>query len=173
MLIDRGRNGHRIPYHRGRPSGQLGRTGRAVTRSKLSTDHLYERKRRTVLHGTAAEPGKDLRILKGVNICVVGPETAESLESYGLGPTLSLPNSRLKACSRPGRMNVRGPKFLIPRAKIGAGNPPRQAEGTWSIVTVATAYENVKPTSDVDRVKKLFDREKDQRNHFYEFVDGS
>ena len=34
------------------------------------------------------ELNKDLRLLKGINICVVGPKTAEALGSYGLSPDL-------------------------------------------------------------------------------------
>jgi uroporphyrinogen III methyltransferase/synthase len=104
---------------------------------------------------------KDLRTLKGVNICVVGPKTAEALESYGLRPDL-VP-SEFKAegvLAALGNEKVRGMKFLIPRAKTARELIPDKLREQGAEVTVATAYENVRPASDVDRIKKLFEEKK-------------
>jgi uroporphyrinogen III methyltransferase / synthase len=105
--------------------------------------------------------GKDLRMLKGVNICVVGPKTAEALEAYGLRPDL-VP-SEFKAegvLSALGGVKVKGHKFLIPRAKVARELIPDKLRELGALVTVATAYENVKPAADAERAKKLFEEKK-------------
>jgi uroporphyrinogen III methyltransferase/synthase len=104
---------------------------------------------------------KDLRMLKGVNICVVGPKTAEALESYGLRPDL-IP-SEFKAegvIAALGGTKVRGQRFLIPRAKVARELIPDKLREQGAIVTVATAYENIRPAADVKRVSKLFEEKK-------------
>ena len=59
-----------------------------------------------------------------------------------------------------GGANVKGQKFLIPRAKKAREIIPDRLRELGAEVTVATAYENVKPTSDADRVRKLFQEKK-------------
>ncbi len=103
------------------------------------------------------ELGKDLRTLKGVNICVVGPKTAESLEQYGLKADLVPTEFKAEGVlAALGGMQVKGQKFLIPRAKIAREIIPEKLRALGADVTVATAYENVKPAVDTDRIKKLF-----------------
>jgi uroporphyrinogen III methyltransferase/synthase len=106
--------------------------------------------------------GKDLRMLKGVNICVVGPKTAEALEQYGLRadlvPTEFKAEGVLYALG--GSAKVKGLKFLIPRAKVARELIPDKLREMGADVTVATAYENVKPAADVERVRKLFTEHK-------------
>ena len=105
--------------------------------------------------------GKDLRILKGVNICTVGPKTSEALESYGLRSDLIPAEFKAEGVlDALGGVNVRGLKFLIPRAKIAREIIPDKLRELGADVTVATAYENVKPTADVDRVRKLLEGKK-------------
>ncbi len=101
--------------------------------------------------------GKDLRTLKGVNICVVGPKTAESLEQYGLRADLVPAEFKAEGVlAALGGVRVKGQKFLIPRAKIAREIIPDKLRELGADVTVATAYENVKPAVDTDRMKKLF-----------------
>jgi uroporphyrinogen III methyltransferase/synthase len=106
--------------------------------------------------------GKDLRMLKGVNICVVGPKTAEALEQYGLRadlvPTEFKAEGVLDALG--GSAQVKDKKFLIPRAKVARELIPDKLREMGADVTVATAYENVKPAADVERVRKLFSEHK-------------
>ncbi|HUJ17295.1 MAG TPA: uroporphyrinogen-III C-methyltransferase [Nitrospirota bacterium] len=104
---------------------------------------------------------KDLRLLKGVNICVVGPKTAEALDCYGLKPDL-VP-SEFKAegvLAALGGTKVRGLKILIPRAKVARELIPDKLREQGAEVTVATAYENVRPAADLERVLKLFNEKK-------------
>ncbi len=101
--------------------------------------------------------GRDIRMLKGVNLCVVGPKTAESLEQYGLRADLVPAEFKAEGVLEAlGGEKVKGQRFLIPRAKIAREIIPRKLRELGAEVTVATAYENVKPEADVERVKKLF-----------------
>jgi uroporphyrinogen III methyltransferase/synthase len=105
--------------------------------------------------------GKDLRMLKGVDICAVGPKTAEALESYGIRPDLVPAEFKAEGVlSALGGLKVKGLKFLIPRAKSARELIPDKLRELGALVTVATAYENVKPTADVERAKKLFEEKK-------------
>ncbi len=102
--------------------------------------------------------GKDLRILKGVNICTVGPKTAELLMQYGLKADLIPAEFKAEGvvAALLGGLNVKGLKILVPRAKAAREIIPDKLREQGASVTVATAYENVRPTADVDRIKKLF-----------------
>jgi len=101
--------------------------------------------------------GKDIRMLKGVNICVVGPKTAESLERYGLKADLIPAEFKAEGVlAALGGVRVKGQKFLIPRAKVAREVIPDRLREMGDDVTVATAYENVRPALDADRMKKLF-----------------
>ena len=105
--------------------------------------------------------GKDLRILKGVQICVVGPKTAEALEQYGLRPDLIPHEFKAEGVlTALGGVKVKGQKFLIPRAKLAREIIPDKLRELGAVVTVAVAYENVKPIADTARVKKLFEEKK-------------
>jgi uroporphyrinogen III methyltransferase/synthase len=103
------------------------------------------------------ERGKDIRSLKGVKLCAVGPKTAEALQDHSL--TADLIPSEFKAegvLAALGGEQVRGQRFLIPRARVARELIPERLRALGAEVTVATAYENVRPASDVERIKKLF-----------------
>lgn len=105
--------------------------------------------------------GKDVRMLKGVRICTVGPKTAESLEPFGLRADLIPAEFKAEGVlAALGSTDVKGKKFLVPRAKAAREIIPEKLREAGADVTVATAYENVKPASDVDRVRKLLEEKK-------------
>src|SRR5512146_529361 len=105
--------------------------------------------------------GRDLRMLKGVNICTVGPKTAEALEAYGLRADLVPAEFKAEGVlAALGGIEVKGLRFLIPRAKVARELIPDKLRELGADVTVATAYENVRPSADLDRVRKLFEEKK-------------
>ncbi|HET7319943.1 MAG TPA: uroporphyrinogen-III synthase, partial [Nitrospirota bacterium] len=53
-----------------------------------------------------------------------------------------------------------GLRFLIPRAKVARELIPDKLRELGADVMVATAYENVRPSADLDRVRKLFEEKK-------------
>jgi uroporphyrinogen III methyltransferase/synthase len=104
---------------------------------------------------------RDLRTLKGVGICVVGPKTAETLASYGIRADLVPAEFKAEGVlAALGGEQVKGMKFLIPRAKVARELIPEKLREQGAEVTVATAYENARPAADVDRIKKLFEKRK-------------
>jgi len=105
--------------------------------------------------------GKDLRMLKGVQICAVGPKTAEALEARGLRADLIPAEFKAEGVlAALGGVKVKGLKVLIPRAKAAREIIPDRLRELGALVTVATAYENVKPAADAARVRKLFQEKK-------------
>jgi uroporphyrinogen III methyltransferase / synthase len=101
--------------------------------------------------------GMDIRSLHANRICVVGPKTAEALEQYSLKADLVPAEFKAEGVlTALGNEQVKGRKFLIPRAKVARELIPERLREQGAEVTVATAYENVRPASDVDRVRKLF-----------------
>lgn len=103
------------------------------------------------------ELGMDIRALHGLKICAVGPKTAESLETFSLQADLIPEEFKAEGViAALGGMSVKGVRFLIPRAKVAREIIPDKLRERGAEVTVATAYENVRPTTDVDRVRKLF-----------------
>ncbi len=94
-------------------------------------------------------------------VAAIGPKTAEALEMYGLKPDL-IP-SEFKAegvLAALGGSSVKGQRFLIPRAKVAREVIPDKLREQMAEVTVATAYENVRPSADLERVKKLLEEKK-------------
>ena len=107
------------------------------------------------------EKGMDIRSLKGVQICAVGPKTAEALETYSLKADLIPEEFKAEGVlAALGGVQVKGQRFLIPRAKVARELIPDRLREQGAKVTVVTAYENVRPDADVARVKRLFDERK-------------
>jgi len=107
------------------------------------------------------ELGHDIRMLKGIRICTVGPKTAEILVDFGLRADLIPAEFKAEGVINAlGGEKVKGKKFLIPRARIARDIIPDKLKEAGAEVTVVTAYENVKPTTDVARAVKLFEDKK-------------
>ena len=107
------------------------------------------------------ELGKGLSTFEGIKICAVGPKTAEALESFGL--KVGLVPAEFKAegvLTALGNKEVKGRRFLIPRAKEAREIIPEGLKKLGAEVTVATVYENVKPTADAARIINLFELKK-------------
>ncbi len=103
------------------------------------------------------ELGLDIRMLKGIGICTVGPKTAESLGTFGIRADLIPAEFKAEGVlAALGIEKVKGNKFLIPRAKVAREIIPDKLKEMGAKVTVATAYENVIPTADMVRAIQLF-----------------
>src|SRR5204862_1503693 len=88
-----------------------------------------------------AGPG-DLRVLAGVKLCGVGSVTAERLSRYGLKvdvtPSEFRAESLVRAISDDG--DVRGRRFLLPRADIGREIIADELRQRGADVTEVVAY---------------------------------
>jgi uroporphyrinogen III methyltransferase/synthase len=87
----------------------------------------------------------DLRALKGVTLCAVGPATAERLARYGLKidltPAEYRAESLVHAISE--TRDVRGLRILLPRADIGRETVADELRKQGALVTEVVAYRTV------------------------------
>ena len=101
--------------------------------------------------------GKTIDILRGVSICCIGSKTAETIGSFGLKADLVPTDFKAEGVLEAlGQLSVQGQKFLFPRAREAREILPEKLRELGAEVTIVTAYENVKPVADAERVKKLF-----------------
>lgn len=105
--------------------------------------------------------GSDIRALKGVKIQAIGPKTAEAIENMGVRVDAVPAEYRAEAIvASLGAGGVAGKKILIPRAKVAREVLPDELRKMGADVTVAEAYETIKPASKRDDIKKLFEEGK-------------
>ena len=87
----------------------------------------------------------DLRALKGVNLCAVGPATAERLRDLGLKVDLVPAEYRAEALVEglAGSRDITGVRILLPRADIGREVVAEELRRRGAEVTEAVAYRTV------------------------------
>jgi uroporphyrinogen III methyltransferase/synthase len=109
----------------------------------------------------------DVRDLKGVRICTVGPSTAAKLERYGIRVDLTPPEYRaesvLDALKTFG--DLRGLRILLPRADIGREVLGEELRAAGAEVIEVTAYRTMSGPAeregDADIYRMLLDRQID------------
>jgi uroporphyrinogen III methyltransferase/synthase len=89
--------------------------------------------------------GGDIRDLKGVKLVAIGPATAERLARHGLRVDLEPPESRAEAIvqSLKEMGDIKGKRFLLPRADIAREVLPEELRKSGADVTEVTAYRTV------------------------------
>ncbi|HZR45323.1 MAG TPA: uroporphyrinogen-III C-methyltransferase [Candidatus Manganitrophaceae bacterium] len=104
--------------------------------------------------------GKDLRLLKGISLCAIGPRTAEEVEAWGLRVDLVPPEfvaeGILEALEKKG---IAGRRFLIPRALEAREILPEEIKNRGGEVEVVPAYQAVRPEYDPKEIDRLFGKE--------------
>lgn len=92
---------------------------------------------------------KDLRVLKGISLCAIGPRTAAEVEAWSL--QVDLVPSEFKAegvlQALEGR-GIAGKRFLIPRALEAREILPEEIQKKGGKVDVVPVYQSVRPTPD-------------------------
>jgi uroporphyrinogen III methyltransferase/synthase len=87
---------------------------------------------------------RDIRDLKDVKLCAVGPATAERLTKYGIKVDLVPPEHRAEAVVEAiVRGPVRGLRVLLPRADIGREHIAEELRRAGAEVTEVIAYRTV------------------------------
>ncbi len=89
---------------------------------------------------------KDLRLLKGISLCAIGPRTAAEIEAWGL--QVDLVPSEFKAegvLQALDERGIAGKRFLIPRAKEAREVLPEEILKKGGEVNVVPAYQSVRP----------------------------
>ena len=94
----------------------------------------------------------DLRALKGVKLCVVGPATGERVARYGLKVDLTPAEYRAEAVVRgmSERGDIRGIRVLLPRADIGREVIADELRKLGADVTEVVAYRTIAAEHDRD-----------------------
>jgi len=101
---------------------------------------------------------QDLRALKGVKLCVVGPATGERFERYGVKVDLTPPEYRAEALlqAMDGFGPMHGAKVLIPHADIGREIVADELRRTGADVTEVIAYRTVAADVDQEGVPDIY-----------------
>lgn len=100
---------------------------------------------------------KDIRELKGIKICAIGPRTAKEVEDYGLSLDLVPVEYRAESVIESiGKENIKGKKILIPRAEVAREILPEELRKMGADVDIIPAYRTLKPEAELDWIKKLF-----------------
>ncbi|MBI5285963.1 MAG: uroporphyrinogen-III C-methyltransferase [Deltaproteobacteria bacterium] len=105
--------------------------------------------------------GRDIRDLKGVRICAIGPATARAIEDLGIKVDLTPKEYRAEAVLQGlGRRRIKGKRFLLPRALKARELLPEEIRRLGGRVDVVTAYRTVRPKGKVDEVRRLLEERK-------------
>lgn len=104
------------------------------------------------------EKGRDVRDLKGIKICCIGPATARQIEARGirvdLVPDEFIAEGILKSFAT---MDLQGQKILIPRAASARDILPEGLKKQGAEVDVATAYQTVNSGRKKEELTALID----------------
>lgn len=102
------------------------------------------------------ENSKDVRCLKGIRLCAIGPKTAEELEKFGIRIDYVPSEYRAEAIIEGlGLEKIRGSKILIPRAAVAREVLPEELVKMGAIVDVVDAYKTIRPKKKTDGIKKM------------------
>ena len=115
---------------------------------KIGCDH------RSFFFQRLKEQGEDVRSLYGIRIGAIGPKTAESLRELGLRLDLVPSEYRAEAViDALGEKEVKGKRFLLPRAAKAREILPEKIEETGGRIDVVPVYETVRPTVRSEEVR--------------------
>jgi len=99
---------------------------------------------------------KDLRLLKGISICAIGPRTAAEIEAWGLHVDLVPPEFKAEGILQSlDARGIAGKHFLIPRAKEAREILPEEIRQKGGEVDVVPAYQSVRPDYDDATIEAL------------------
>jgi len=128
------------------------------------------------------EKGRDIRQLKGINICAVGAKTEAAINKYGIKVDLvpeefnaeGLISAIIQKCTedqkikrskvqkekasellRSGTSLLKGKKFLLARAEVAREILPEKIKELGGEIDVVTAYRAVKPEIHGKRIKRF------------------
>lgn len=102
------------------------------------------------------ELNMDIRELKGINICAIGPKTKEKLEGYGIRVDYVPDEYRAEeiAAGLKGRINP-GHRVLLPRADIARKALVELLQLEGAVVDEVTAYKTSAAGGDSGRVRRM------------------
>ncbi|UCG14842.1 MAG: uroporphyrinogen-III C-methyltransferase [Deltaproteobacteria bacterium] len=102
------------------------------------------------------ELGEDVRLLRGIRLGAIGPKTAAGLRERGLRIDLVPSEYRAEAVIEAlAESEVRGKRFLLPRAAKAREILPEKLVEMGGLVDVVPAYETVRPPGRAGEVRSL------------------
>ncbi len=100
--------------------------------------------------------GMDIRDLKGPKICAIGPKTAEVLRDLNLQVDFIPSEYRAEGLLQRWRgLNLKGKKFLIPRAKVARDLLPEELRKAGAVVDVVEVYQTILPQREQAKICQL------------------
>ncbi|MBN2397984.1 MAG: uroporphyrinogen-III synthase, partial [Deltaproteobacteria bacterium] len=98
----------------------------------------------------------DIRDLKGIRVCTIGPATRACVEGYHI-PVDLVPDEYLSegVVAAFGGLDMKDKKVLLPRAEIAGDVIPAGLSAMGSRVDVAVAYRTVSPGGDGSEVREM------------------
>jgi len=98
--------------------------------------------------------GKDSRALAHLQICAIGPRTAQELVRYGVTPDLVPAEFQAEGIlAALAAQDLQGKKILIPRAEVAREILPEQLRQRGACVDVIAVYRTVAPSADMSRLR--------------------
>ena len=100
--------------------------------------------------------GRDIRDLKGIRICAIGPRTAEEIGRAGIKIDFVPEEYKAEAVLEGlKKIGIEGKNILLPRAEEAREVLPEEIRNSGGNIDVVPAYKNVKPLEDREPIKRL------------------
>lgn len=121
-----------------------------------------------------AGPG-DVRDLKGVRLCAVGPATADAVARYGICTDLVPDKYRdaAVAAALATRQDLTGTRILLPRADLARDHLPSRLRRDGASVTTVTAYRTTAADFDGDDTPDIYRLLLERQVDIVTFTSGS
>lgn len=99
---------------------------------------------------------KDIRCLKGIKLCAIGPKTAKVLEDLGIIIDFVPAEYRAEALIEGfDPIEIKGKKILIPRAAVAREVLPEELVKLGATVDVVEAYKTIKPEGKTAKIREM------------------
>lgn len=100
--------------------------------------------------------GLDLRELKGVKICAIGPMTGKAVEAHGIRVDLTPKEYRAESLIEAlGKRGIKGKRFILPRALKAREVLPVDIKRLGGKIDVVPAYKTVRPTKEAGELRRM------------------
>lgn len=100
--------------------------------------------------------GKDIRELKGIKICAIGPKTSAAIGSLGIRvdamPEEYIAEGVIKEMKS---QIIKGERVLLPRAAVARDLLPQEFKKMGIEIDVVDAYKTIKPEKKVNEIKEM------------------
>ena len=99
------------------------------------------------------EKGKDVRELKGLRLYAIGPKTEKAVNKLGINVDV-VPEDYVaeSLIASMGKENIKGKRFLLPRAAVARETLPDQLRAQGATLDVAPAYQTICPKTNTDEL---------------------